>query len=95
MSSVAADRAFNIEAWIELEALGFAVVESRMQNRLARAELEHIKDESVFALFKADACLYRRLVPGDGHGCRWRALNRDVPSQVPPRWTLQVESSIG
>jgi hypothetical protein len=69
MNSAGVDQGFNIQAWLELETFAFAVVESRMQNRLARAELEHIKDESVFALFKADACLYRRLVPGDGHGC--------------------------
>ena len=60
MHIVTTDNVFNLEAWLDLEALAFAVVESRMQNRLARAELERIKDESVCALFKADACLSRK-----------------------------------
>jgi hypothetical protein len=32
-------------------------VNSRVQNRVTSAELEHIKDKSAIALFKADACL--------------------------------------
>ena len=63
--SAATSREFNLQALLALEALDFIVVESRMQNRLAKQELERIKDESVFALFKADACLSRRFVPGD------------------------------
>ncbi len=59
MHSVATDRAFNLEAWLALEELAFAAVKSRMENRLAETELEHIKDESAVALFKADACLCR------------------------------------
>ncbi len=31
-----------------------------MQNKLAKEELERLKEESVTALFKADACLFQR-----------------------------------
>jgi hypothetical protein len=64
MSSAAADRAFNLEAWLELEAFAFAAVEGRIQAKLARQELEHIKDESVAALFKADALLLPCIAAG-------------------------------
>ena len=64
MSSAAADRAFNLEAWLELEAFAFAAVEGRIQAKLARQELEYIKDESVAALFKADALLLPCIAAG-------------------------------
>jgi len=61
MSSAVADRAFNLEAWLELEAIAFAAVEGRVQTKLARQEVERIKDESIAALFKADALLSPRI----------------------------------
>ena len=60
------NRAFNLQAWLELEALAFAVVEGRVQAKLARQEVEHIKDESIAALFKADALLSPRIAERTG-----------------------------
>jgi hypothetical protein len=66
MSSAVADRAFNLEAWLELEAVAFAAVEGRVQAKLARQEVERIKDESIAALFEADALLSPRIARRTG-----------------------------
>lgn len=66
MHSAAIDRAFNVD-WRDLEALAFAVVESRVQNKLAREEVERLKEESVIALFKADVCLCHPRHLGEVH----------------------------